>query len=176
VSIEQAARIGCGVADGLARAHALGIVHRDIKPDNILIDSAGAPRILDFGIARLSDSSLTQAGMTLGSPKYMSPEQIEGKNLDGRSDIYALGLVLYLVVSGREAFQGPNAQGILAQQLQTMPPRPRSIRPDVPEAMERLLLRMIAKDPAARPQSAAEIAQMLAALSGSGAPVAAATR
>ncbi|MEE9217670.1 MAG: protein kinase [Acidobacteriota bacterium] len=168
--IEEAVRIGCGIAEGLAQAHALGIVHRDIKPENILIDPTGRPRILDFGIARLDDSSLTQTGMTLGSPRYMSPEQVEGRCVDARSDLYSLGLVLYLLLTGREAFSGPDTRSILIQQLQKAPEPPRALRPELPEALERTLLSLLAKDPGQRPQSAPEVASTLAVYAGAAAP------
>ena len=159
--VEEGARIGCGLAEGLAKAHALGIVHRDIKPENILIDAAGSPHILDFGIARVGASNLTQAGMTIGSPKYMSPEQAEGKAVDARSDLYALGLVLYFLFTGKEAFNGPDARSVLIQQLQKMPESPRGLRPDIPVPLERAILALLAKEPERRPRSAAEVSAVL---------------
>ncbi len=159
--VPEAARIGCALADGIAGAHAAGVVHRDLKPENILIDAAGSPRILDFGVARLADSRLTQAGMTIGSPRYMSPEQVEGRPVDARSDLYSLGLVLYLLFTGKEAFSGGDARSILAQQLHKMPESPRALRPELPAELERVLLRLLAKDPAQRPAGAAELAAAL---------------
>jgi serine/threonine-protein kinase len=161
VPVEEGARLGCGLASGLGKAHDLGIVHRDIKPENILIDSSGSPRILDFGIARLTDSGITQAGMTIGSPRYMSPEQVEGKPVDLRSDLYSLGLVLYLVFTGRDAFTGPDMRSVLAQQIQAAPAAPRSLRPDLPLEIERLLERLLAKNPAERPATASEVSAAL---------------
>ncbi len=168
--VSTAASIGCGIAQGLEQAHELGVVHRDIKPDNILLDPDGKPRILDFGIARASDNSLTQAGMTIGSPKYMSPEQVEGKPVDGRSDLYSLGLVLYFLFTGRETFASGDARSILMQQIQKAPDPPRSLRPDLPQPLERLLLSMLAKDPAQRPQSAQQVAAALSAFAASPTP------
>jgi serine/threonine-protein kinase len=168
--VATAAHIGCGIAHGLEQAHGLGVVHRDIKPDNILLDSTGNPRILDFGIARASGNSLTQTGMTIGSPKYMSPEQVEGGPVDGRSDLYSLGLVLYLLFTGREAFEGSDARSVLIQQLQKEPTPPRSLRPDLPEPLECLLSSLLAKDPSQRPQNARQVAETLSTFVSSPAP------
>jgi len=169
--LAEAARVGCAIAEGLGQAHALGIVHRDIKPENIVIDAAGSPRILDFGIARVADSGVTQAGLAIGSPKYMAPEQAEGKPVDARSDLYSLGLVLYLVFTGKEAFTGTDPRVVLMQQLHKMPEPPRSIRHDLPEAVDRMILRLLAKNPAERPRSAAEVGALLASFAAAPAPV-----
>jgi len=108
--------------------------------------------------------------MTIGSPKYMSPEQVEGRPVDGRADLYSLGLVLYFLFTGRETFATGDARSILMQQLQKAPDPPRSLRPDLPQPLERLLLGMLAKDPAQRPQSAQQVAAALSAFTPSPAP------
>src|SRR6058998_2607325 len=155
LSVGDAARIARQVADALAYAHSHDIVHRDIKPDNILLDKSGHVLVTDFGIAKAaqaaqaktpSSTQLTSEGMIVGTPEYMSPEQASGDKLDGRSDVYSLGVVLYHVLAGSPPFEGPSSAAILAQQL-TEPPEPiRRRRPDVPEEMALVLERMMEKN------------------------------
>src|SRR5712664_817367 len=167
LSVGDAARIARQVADALAYAHSHDIVHRDIKPDNILLDKSGHVLVTDFGIAKAaqaktpSSTQLTSEGMIVGTPEYMSPEQASGDKLDGRSDIYSLGVVLYHVLAGSPPFEGPSSAAILAQQL-TEPPEPiRRRRPDVPEEMAVVLERMMEKDRTKRFQTAAEVSRAL---------------
>src|SRR5882757_6423228 len=146
LSVGDAARIARQVADALAYAHTHEIVHRDIKPDNILLDKSGHVLVTDFGIAKAaqdaqkqktkpSSKSLTSEGMIVGTPEYMSPEQASGDPLDGRSDIYSLGIVVYQMLAGSPPFEGPSSAAILAQQLTEEPTPIRRIRSDVPEEM-----------------------------------------
>ncbi|HEY7195144.1 MAG TPA: serine/threonine-protein kinase [Gemmatimonadales bacterium] len=168
--IGDAARITRQVADALAYAHSHEIVHRDIKPDNILLDKSGHVLVTDFGIAKAaqaakekksSGSTLTGEGTVVGTPEYMSPEQAAGDPLDGRSDIYSLGVVLYQMLAGAPPFQGPSSAAILAQVL-TEPPAPiRRLRPDVPEEMAVVLERMMDKKRAKRFQMASEVSRAL---------------
>jgi serine/threonine-protein kinase len=169
LSAGDAARIARQVADALAYAHSHEIVHRDIKPDNILLDKSGHVLVTDFGIAKAAQAaqakphsqSLTSEGMIVGTPEYMSPEQASGDPLDGRSDIYSLGVVLYQMLSGSPPFQGPSSAAILAQQL-TEPPEPiRRHRPDVPEEMAVVLERMMEKSRGKRFQMASEVSRAL---------------
>ncbi len=170
LSVGDAARIARQVADALAYAHSHDIVHRDIKPDNILLDKSGHVLVTDFGIAKAaqaaqaktpSSTQLTSEGMIVGTPEYMSPEQASGDKLDGRSDVYSLGVVLYHVLAGSPPFEGPSSAAILAQQL-TEPPEPiRRRRPDVPEEMAVVLERMMEKNRAKRFQTAAEVSRAL---------------
>src|SRR5438552_3028435 len=156
LSVGDAARIARQVADALAYAHSHDIVHRDIKPDNILLDKSGHVLVTDFGIAKAaqaaqaaapaSDVSLTSEGMIIGTPQYMSPEQASGDKLDGRSDIYSLGIVLYQMLAGSPPFDGPTSASILAQQLTQEPTPIRRQRPDVSEEMAVVLERMLDKD------------------------------
>ncbi|HEY3220952.1 MAG TPA: serine/threonine-protein kinase [Gemmatimonadales bacterium] len=169
LSISDAARIARQVADALAYAHSHDIVHRDVKPDNVLLDKSGHVLVTDFGIAKAAQaaqaaprtSQLTSEGMIIGTPQYMSPEQASGDNLDGRSDIYSLGIVLYQMLAGTPPFDGPSSASILAQQL-TQPPAPiRRERPDVPEEMAVVLDRMLDKNRAKRFQTAGEVSRAL---------------
>jgi hypothetical protein len=170
LSIGDAARIARQVADALAYAHSHDIVHRDIKPDNVLLDKSGHVLVTDFGIAKAAQaaqaatpgtSQLTSEGMIIGTPQYMSPEQAAGDKLDGRSDIYSLGIVLYQMLAGTPPFDGPSSASILAQQLTQAPPPIRRERPDVPEEMAVVLERMLEKDRKKRFQMASEVSRAL---------------
>src|SRR5881396_2895688 len=164
LTIGDAARIARQVADALAYAHGRGIVHRDVKPDNILIDSTGRVVVTDFGIAKAAEaaaSQLTTEGMVVGTPQYMSPEQATGERADGRSDIYGLGIVLYQMLAGAPPFDGESAQQILMKQATAEPVAIRQARKDVPEALAVVLHRMLAKDPAERYHTAEDTSQAI---------------
>ena len=171
LSVVDAARIARQVADALAYAHGRGIVHRDVKPDNVLLDGSGHALVTDFGIAKAaqeaSASQLTTEGMVVGTPHYMSPEQATGERVDGRSDIYALGVVLYQMLAGAPPFEGESAQSVLMKQATVDPVPIRELRGDVPAALAGVIERMLAKDPADRYQTAEELSQaLIAALPG----------
>ncbi len=176
--LRRALRIARQVCDALGAAHRVGLVHRDLKPDNImLVRRGGDPdhvKVLDFGLAKvmehagnraLSMAALTQGDIVFGTPDYMAPEQALGQPLDGRADLYALGVTLFEMLTGRPPFIG-QPMAVLADHVRTPPPTVRSMAPtlDVPAEVERLVARCLAKDPAARPPTAAALAAEIAAI------------
>jgi len=163
LSIGEAANIVIPVAEGLAFAHGHGIVHRDLKPANVLLTSKRIPKISDFGIAKLSQASeLTQLGSVLGSPRYMSPEQCSGGSVDSRTDIYALGITLYELLSGKVPFEG-DTSGVLARHIIEQPVPLSEIAENIPPEMEDLVSRMLSKNPDERPADMTEVLDLLAA-------------
>ena len=156
--VERSAEIAARIADGLAFAHANGVVHRDIKPANIMVFDNGTVKIADFGVAQIPTGSQTVDGMTCGSPKYMSPEQINSSKVDGRSDIFSLGVVLYEMLVGRPPFTGDNLNAILFQVLNSAPPLPSSYNPGLPHGFDRIVARALAKNPDKRYQNASQMA------------------
>ena len=170
LAVDEAVRIATETARALDYAHRQGVVHRDIKPENILLTRDGDTLVADFGIARAmagSDERLTETGMAIGTPAYMSPEQATGDRLDARTDIYALGTVLYEMLVGEPPFTGPTAQAIIARRFSGEVPRARQVRPSVPEAIERAIQRALAPVPADRFPTAAEFARALTGAAGS---------
>ncbi len=150
--------IAIQVCEGLAEAHRLGVVHRDLKPNNVMIDEEGNVRIMDFGIARsLEEKGITGAGMMIGTPEYMSPEQVEGKKVDQRSDIYSLGIILYEMVTGRVPFEGETPFSIAFKHKSETPRNPKEVNAQIPEDLSRVILRCLEKDKELRYQSAGEV-------------------
>ena len=146
------------ICEGLVEAHRVGVVHRDLKPSNIMIDKDGQVRIMDFGIARsLKGKGITGAGVIIGTPEYMSPEQVEGKDVDQRSDIYSLGAILFEMVTGRVPFEGDTPFTIGVKHKSEVPVDPREINVQVPEDLSRIILKCLEKDREARYQSAGEV-------------------
>src|SRR2546428_8696574 len=165
LSLRDAARIARQVADALGHAHLHGIVHRDVKPDNILLDSAGHVLVTDFGIAKAAQeasvSQLTTEGMVVGTPHYMSPEQATGEDVDAGPDFYSLGVVLYQMRAGVRPFDGESAQSILMKQPTATPVPIQQRRSDVPPTLAVVVDRALAKDPGERFQTAEELSRAL---------------
>jgi len=164
LSVERVLDVVAQVARGLAYAHEHGIVHRDVKPSNIMVGLDGHVKITDFGIARMESASVrTQTGMVLGSPKYMSPEQVMGKLIDQRSDIFSLGVVLYEMLTGKGPFVGENVNAIMYQTLNTVPPPPSTVSAAVPDMLNFIVAKALAKGLDDRYQSAKDLADDLRA-------------
>lgn len=162
--ISQVLDIASQVASGLSYAHEHEIVHRDIKPSNVMVIRDGHIKITDFGIARMASSGVrTQTGMVLGSPKYMSPEQVMGKLTDQRSDIFSLGVMLYEMLTGQTPFQGENVNAIMYQTLNAIPTPPSSLNPAVPEMLNYIVAKALTKELDSRYQNARDLANDLRA-------------
>jgi hypothetical protein len=160
------------ICSGLAEAHAQGIVHRDLKPENVMVDAQDIVKIMDFGIARSMEAGTRLTGTMVGTPAYMAPEQVAGKPVDYRADIYSLGLMLYEMFTGAPAFSAENPIAIATKQQRDTPPPPHEVEPAIPTEIERAILKCLEKDPARRFQSIAELERALrgAAASASAAP------
>ena len=160
--------IGKQLCRALEVAHEQGVIHRDIKPQNLVVEPSGVLKVMDFGIARLAsrttDPGLTKEGMSIGTPDYMSPEQLSGKELDARSDLYSAGVVLFECLTRRLPFEAATTYAVIAKQLEGAPPDPRTLNQDVPEALAHVILRAMAKEPVDRYQTAAEMHDALAAI------------
>jgi len=168
--LEKALRVGSAIAEALGAAHERGLVHRDLKPGNVMVTDDGHVKVLDFGLAklrqangadadvsRLSTEQVTMEGVILGTTAYMSPEQAEGRGADPRSDIFSLGVVLYEMVTGRRPFRGDTLVALISSILKDAPPRVTELNPALPEALERIVSRALAKDPARRYQSVLDL-------------------
>jgi serine/threonine-protein kinase len=165
--LAEAVGICAQVADALAYAHTRGVVHRDIKPTNIMVLPSGLAKITDFGIARMRSSELkTMTGMILGSPRYMSPEQVSGKRVDHRSDVFSLGVVLYEMLAGQPPFQADTVHGVMYQTLNASPPPPSTLNAALPQVFDFIVAKALAKAPDDRYQRVGELADDLRAALG----------
>jgi len=158
--------VGKQLCRALEVAHAEGVIHRDIKPQNIVVEPSGFLKVMDFGIARLANppqgKGLTEAGTSIGTPDYMSPEQLSGAELDPRSDLYAAGVVLFECVTGRVPFEAETTWALVAKHLEEEAPDPRKFNSDVPPALAAVIVKAMAKSPADRYATAAELHDALA--------------
>ncbi len=150
INQRKVAEIGSQVCQALTVAHNLDIIHRDIKPQNIMVQPDGNVKVMDFGIARAKNSVMTQTSSVLGTAHYISPEQAQGKELTAASDIYSLGIVLYEAATGRLPFDGPDAVSVAMKQVNDLPAPPREINPDIDPGLEAIIMRAMAKNPAER--------------------------
>ncbi|MCO5168194.1 MAG: serine/threonine protein kinase [Planctomycetes bacterium] len=172
--VAQAVEVAVKLADALAHAHAHGVVHRDVKPLNVIIDAAGEPRLLDFGLARASGAlaeRLTLTGEVLGTPRYIAPEQAaDARSVDGRADVYGLGGILYAMLTGQPPVPGQHLTEVLINVQTHVPPPPSSLRPEVPPALDAVCARALAKEPDARFASALDLLEALRAAAGGAGP------
>jgi len=160
-SLETRLSIMEQVCDGLAFAHAKGIVHRDLKPGNIHIQGNGQVKVLDFGLARLDSSDMTKTGLVMGTPNYMSPEQVLGEKVDARSDIFSIGAVFYEMFCGHKPFHSDSVHTVMFQVVHKEPPPLRERAPDMPEGLVQIIEKAMAKDREKRYQSAGQLRSAL---------------
>ena len=164
LSVSAALAIAAQLSDALDVAHRQGVIHRDIKPQNLLLDPSGALKVMDFGVARLVEHTtvLTQVGMVVGTPSYMSPEQLLAEDVDGRTDLYSVGVVLYECLTGRLPFEARTPVSLIAKLLHDEPAPPVTLNPEIPSALSALIIRLLAKSAGERPKDAAELKELLA--------------
>ena len=158
LSLGMLLSVGQQICDGLAEAHSIGVVHRDLKPQNIMIDKNGNAKIMDFGIARsVREKGITGPSVLIGTPQYMSPEQAEGREVDHRSDIYSLGVILYEMATSRVPFEGETALAIAMKHKTEIPKNPKQLNPSLPDDLSGVILKCLEKEKARRYQSAADL-------------------
>jgi len=158
--------IGKQLCRALEVAHEQGVIHRDIKPQNLLLDATGTLKVMDFGVARLAagSSGLTEVGMLIGTPSYMAPEQLLGDNFDQRIDLYAVGVVLFECLTGRLPFEAPSTVALIAKLIRETAPAPASLNPEIPPGLDALITRLLCKEPDQRVPTARELTRLLSEL------------
>ena len=163
LELRRAVRLATQIAEGLEAAHRSNVIHRDVKPQNIMVLDGDDIKLMDFGIARLRDAgtSLTRAGTMMGTPAYMAPEQIEGQDITDKTDMYAFGIVFYEMLTGMVPFRASTQAAILNKQLQEPPAPPSRLRPEIPPELDAIILKTLEKDPAKREQSMTAIVRAL---------------
>lgn len=164
LSINQAQNIAAQICDGLDAAHKQGIIHRDLKAQNIIVNSLNQIKIIDFGLAHTSHlQGLTATGLIMGTPEYMAPEQVAGRKVDERADIYSLGIILYELFTGKVPFSGDSAIAVGFKQMKEEAPKPRTMNPAIPQSVEAVIMKALEKDPYRRYQTALEVRNELQA-------------
>jgi serine/threonine protein kinase/class 3 adenylate cyclase len=159
--LTESLRIALDLCDALGEVHRQGAVHRDLKPSNVMVTDTQDVKLMDFGISGFGNTGLTVTGMAMGTPRYMAPEQVAQKPIDGRTDIYNFGLTLFEMLTGRPAFDGDTMLAVAMKQLHSDPPNPRQLQPSIPAEVEQIIMRCLRKDPARRYRSMSDIATEL---------------
>jgi serine/threonine-protein kinase len=166
LDLRRALNVMRDICAGMEAAHQASVIHRDLKPSNILINDESLVKIVDFGVAaaaRDMDTRLTKTGLVIGTPTYMAPEQVLGKPIDTRTDIYSLGVIMYEIMTGRPPYVGGDSMAVMYQHVQGKPQAPREFNPQLPLALSAIILKAMAADPNARFQSMAELGASVAA-------------
>jgi len=159
LSLPQIKHVVCNAAMGLEYAHQNGVFHRDVKPDNVMVSKTGVVKVMDFGIARIVESNLTKTGSVMGTPSYMSPEQVHGQKIDARSDIFSLGVILYELLTGKKPFTGETMSSVMFAVMKADPAPPSTIDSKIDTAWDEILRKALAKEPEGRYATAKEFAQ-----------------
>ena len=165
--LEQVVSVFAAIADALEHVHQVGLVHRDLKPENIRVDFHGRPKLLDFGLTKPIENNMTaitRMGALVGTALFMAPEQCRAGLIDARTDLYSLGALMYTSFTGQPPFLGDDAIQVMRQHLEAPPIRPTALNPNLPPVLEALILSLLAKNPAERPQSAGYVRDLLRAL------------